>query len=300
MKSLWKVITNLIDKPDQMMRVVFSNRAFTAIAVETLEKIQTETGGLFLGVFEDNTWYVIEAIDPGPNSVFQYAYFEYDKAYTQHLINKISKLYASRLFLIGLWHRHPASLDRFSSTDDITNSKYAQMNANGAISMLVNVDPNFRLTVYHVSLPLHYEKIQYVVGDQFVPEKYLRYKSDAQITDLFETNKRELSISDNYFKVVSFFEGVFKNLPHSVSTNCFNEVSNLDYDHLIQSISDDVFFLSEELGFSCVVEKTDVGICLRVKGLSDIIVFSQDSTGLFFSHGNYRYSYHPGCFKAEK
>ena len=95
------------------MKAVFSNRAFTAVLAETTEKIKTETGGLYLGVFENDTWYIVEAIDPGPNSVFEIAYFEYDQPYTQHLIRKIANLYDSELQLIGLWHRHPGSFDVF-------------------------------------------------------------------------------------------------------------------------------------------------------------------------------------------
>lgn len=70
------------------MKVVFSDRAFAAVMAETTEKIKTETGGLFLGSFEDGVWYVIEAIDPGPKSIFEVAYFEYDQQYTQHLISR--------------------------------------------------------------------------------------------------------------------------------------------------------------------------------------------------------------------
>ena len=39
------------------MEVIFSNRAFTAVLAETAEKIKTETGGLFLGTIENDTWY---------------------------------------------------------------------------------------------------------------------------------------------------------------------------------------------------------------------------------------------------
>lgn len=46
------------------MRVVFSNRAYASVLAETTEKIKTETGGLFLGTVQDDTWYIIEAIDP--------------------------------------------------------------------------------------------------------------------------------------------------------------------------------------------------------------------------------------------
>ena len=93
--------------------VVFSERAFTSILVETQEKIRTETGGVFLGYRKGDVWYVIESIDPGPNSVFQPAYFEYDQDYINHLINKVSRLYSLQLDLIGLWHRHPGSYDSF-------------------------------------------------------------------------------------------------------------------------------------------------------------------------------------------
>lgn len=47
------------------MEVVFSQRAIAAVMAETAEKIQTETGGLFLGKVIGDTWYVVESIDPG-------------------------------------------------------------------------------------------------------------------------------------------------------------------------------------------------------------------------------------------
>ena len=99
------------------MEVVFSQRAIAAVMAETAEKIQTETGGLFLGKVIGDTWYVVESIDPGPNSIFEVAYFEYDQPYVQHLINKVAAIYQERLELIGLWHRHPGSFDQFSGTD---------------------------------------------------------------------------------------------------------------------------------------------------------------------------------------
>lgn len=159
------------------MEVVFSDRAYTAILAETTEKIKTETGGLFLGTVVGDTYYVIETIDPGPNSIFQVYYFEYDQKYTEHLINKIANLYQFKLELIGLWHRHPGSFDIFSGTDDKTNAKYAAMRECGAISALVNIDPEFRLTMYHVNKPCEYQKIHYEVGDNLIPEVLLKYKT---------------------------------------------------------------------------------------------------------------------------
>ncbi len=169
------------------MEAIFSNRAFTAVMAETTEKIKTETGGLFLGTVENDTWYIIETIDPGPKSIFKVTYFEYDQKYTEHLINKIAKLYDKPLELIGLWHRHPGSFDIFSQTDDGTNAKYAKMRPQGAISGLVNVDPEFRFTMYHVNQPCNYSKINYRVGDELIPEEYLKLKSQEKLKDKMYT-----------------------------------------------------------------------------------------------------------------
>ena len=163
------------------MKVVFSDRAYTAIRAETWLRRGTETGGIFLGLLLLDVWYVVEAIDPGPNSVFTPVQFEYDQPYTQHLINKTASLYALRFGLIGLWHRHPGSFDEFSLTDDETNLKYSRLNDGCAISALVNVDPDFRLTVYLVrpsddGTSVSYQGIPYEVGDDRFPEGFMNLR----------------------------------------------------------------------------------------------------------------------------
>ena len=170
----------------EMPKVVFSDRAMAALMTETRQMISTETGGVFLGHKQDDVWYIIESIDPGPNSVFLKVYFEYDTPYINHLINKINKLYHCELDLIGLWHRHPGSLDTFTSTDDGTNTEYAKLNPGGAISALVNIDPEFRLTMYGVTLPLQYQELPYEVGDDKIPAQYLEYIS-------METTMRQIN-----------------------------------------------------------------------------------------------------------
>ena len=184
------------------MKVIFSDRAFAAVMAETTEKIKTETGGLFLGSLEDDIWYIIESIDPGPKSIFEVAYFEYDQQYTQHLINKVANLYDKKLSLIGLWHRHPGSFDHFSSTDDGTNSKYARMRKEGAISALVNIDPEFRLTMYHVSQPCKYTTIEYNVGNHLIPDELLQYKSPERfeklMTGIIMTNTKPVALLSGF------------------------------------------------------------------------------------------------------
>ena len=158
------------------MLTIFSSRAYNAVVSESAVKDNTETGGVFLGCHENGTWYVIETIEPGPKAIFREAYFEYDQQYVEHEINKAAQKFKAELTLIGVWHKHPGSNNEFSSVDDETNTEYAKLSDNGAVSVLVNTDPDFRMTPYHVALPLEYTDIEYKVGDEFIPERLLRLK----------------------------------------------------------------------------------------------------------------------------
>ncbi len=161
------------------LHVYFSARAWTAILSETLAEIRTETGGILLGYREGNDWLVVESIDPGPGSVLQTAFFEYNEKYVTHLANRIAKLYERPLEILGLWHRHPGSFDRFSNTDDGTNATFAQMSRFGAISGLVNIDPEPRFTLYHASSPLAYTRVRFSV----VTDDELRAWAPLRSTD---------------------------------------------------------------------------------------------------------------------
>jgi integrative and conjugative element protein (TIGR02256 family) len=159
------------------MQVIFSERAYNAVVLESADKINSETGGVFLGFYENETWYVIETIEPGPKAVFQETYFEYDQQYVEYQINKMAQKYYVELTLIGNWHKHPGALDEFSVADGKTNSDYAVLSENGAISVLVNMNPEFRIMPYHVTLPLKYIKIDYKVGDDLIPPHLLQFKN---------------------------------------------------------------------------------------------------------------------------
>ena len=247
------------------MKVVFSDRAFAAIMAETTEKIKTETGGLFLGSFEDGIWYVIEAIDPGPKSIFEVAYFEYDQQYTQHLINKIANLYDKKLTLIGLWHRHPGSFDQFSSTDDGTNSKYARMRKEGALSALVNIDPKFRLTMYHVDQPCRYSVIEYDVGNHLIPDEMLRYKSPEKFANLMAG-----IISDEYkdfhpsVSLNGFLKTVLPYMKRIKLNEVFTEVKdrNIATERILDELVEDSAFLVDDQGIEYSISQVDQFICL--------------------------------------
>ena len=157
--------------------VVFSNKAYNAIIDETIKKDPIETGGILLGhVLDNGTWIVMEVLPPGIHSTHEYAYFEYDEAFVNYLANSVASKYEQELSLLGLWHRHPGSMDYFSGTDDGTNAKFASISQCGAISGLVNVDPKFRLTMRHVAYPLQYDIVEFEVGDDIIPELYFELK----------------------------------------------------------------------------------------------------------------------------
>lgn len=286
------------------MKVVFSDRAFAAIMAETTEKIKTETGGLFLGSFEDGIWYVIEAIDPGPKSIFEVAYFEYDQQYTQHLINKIANLYDKKLTLIGLWHRHPGSFDQFSSTDDGTNSKYARMRKEGAISALVNIDPKFRLTMYHVDQPCRYSVIEYDVGNHLIPDEMLRYKSPEKFVNLMAG-----IISDEYkdfhpsVSLNGFLKTVLPYMKRIKLNEVFTEVKdrNIATERILDELVEDSAFLVDDQGIEYSISQVDQFICLSQDAI-DVSVklyfrYISENDIVVFSYNNECYLYENNAFR---
>jgi integrative and conjugative element protein (TIGR02256 family) len=291
------------------MQIVFSNRAYLAIITETAEKIKTEAGGVFLGCYENGTWYVIETIDPGPNSIFHVAYFEYDKKYITHLINKIARLYQSKLTLIGLWHRHPGSFDQFSTTDAGTNSDYAKLSPHGAISVLVNIDPLFRLTPYHVALPLRYTKIPYQVGDNLIPQHLLQQK-EAEQSVRYVNGYADKSYSDKStaskpkIDFVRLLDGVKPKFePVEVCKEDFRpEEAEKHRDTLIDSLLDDITYFSETRGLALNVEQNKGSLCLSHKGANNTITkvsftyIAHKGKIVFSYEGDVCYAYTPGMF----
>lgn len=287
------------------MRVVFSNRAYASILAETTEKIKTETGGLFLGKCVDDVWYVVEAIDPGPKSIFEVAYFEYDQKYTQHLINKIANLYDTKLELIGLWHRHPGSMDFFSSTDDGTNAKYASMNPKGAISGLVNIDPKFRLTMYQVDKPCSYSRIGYEVGDELIPKELMALKSIQRFEGIMDSmlgrgpKKSSIRVSS----LGDFMEKIGSQLEeHKQKDSEFELQPSEDaIDDLIDAFFDDISFMGDNLGISLSLKSEKFGIGLvqdSVEGTETIYCYKDKNTEKFlFEYADEMYIYESSLFQ---
>jgi len=292
------------------MQIVFSDRAYIAVISETAEKIKTETGGIFLGCYEEGNWYVIEAIDPGPKSVFQVAYFEYDKKYTTHLINKIARLYQSKLTLIGLWHRHPGSFDKFSSTDDGTNSDYAKLTPDGAISVLVNIDPKFRITPYHVSWPLRYARTTYQVGDDLIPTPLLQLKKSEQSLDYingyseksYSGKNPDVKPKVDFVRLLDGIKSKFNPVQYKITNEEIKPEEAEKYrDLLIDSLLDDITYLSESCGLSLNVDQNSGYLCLSHKGANNIItkvyfMYITQREQVVFSYRDVCYLYTPGLF----
>jgi integrative and conjugative element protein (TIGR02256 family) len=290
------------------MQVIFSERAYTAILEETAEKIKTETGGVFLGCYENGIWYVIESIDPGPKSIFQVAYFEYDQKYTEHLINKIARLYQADLTLIGLWHRHPGSLDEFSSTDGGTNSDYARLSPNGAISVLVNIDPAFRMTPYHVGWPLKYTKITYKVSDELIPEHLLILKNTDQSLEYVNSYaNKSYTGNTSYEKPKVDFARLLNGIKHKLqkmelTKEDTEQTGSLNHrDLLIDSLLDDISYFSETRGLMLNIEQSDGSLYLVHKGANNTVtktrfVYLPGKEQIIFSYDDICYLYTPGMF----
>lgn len=290
------------------MKVIFSDRAYASILAETTEKIKTETGGLFLGAVDHEQWYVIEAIDPGPKSIFEVAYFEYDQAYTQHLINKIANLYEAKLTLIGLWHRHPGSFDQFSSTDDGTNSKYAKMRSEGAISALVNIDPTFRLTPYHVSQPCKYSIIEYEVGNHLIPDELLKYKTPEKfeniMDDILNGNRKKESLEDNdlHMSLYTFMKSIYPYLKRcklSIQNNCDDETVA---ERILDEIFEDITYMSDKCKVSFTISQVGSYICIsdekyQNKALRLYFKYLDDTDSVIFSMGNSCFKYKRNMFE---
>lgn len=289
------------------MQVIFSDRAYASVMAETTEKIETETGGLFLGTVEGETWYIVEAIDPGPNSVFEVAYFEYDKKYTQHLINKIANLYSEKLSLIGLWHRHPGSFDVFSTTDNGTNAKYAAMRSCGAISGLVNIDPTFRFTMYHVARPCKYTKIKYLVGDNLIPKKYLTLKSTEEFERIMDNILHPNSSDDELVPSVSLRSFLDKILPALESRKYSIAVARPDAndentkDELINTIVSDLTFMSDEIGIQMSVLQRSGLIAIVQEAVDETVqaffAFDAKERVTVFQYQKQNYLYEEGLFE---
>jgi len=287
------------------MRVVFSDRAYRAVLAETAEKVSTETGGIFLGCFEDDVCYVVETIDPGPKSTFQVAFFEYDQPYTQHLINKVARLYQHPMTLVGLWHRHPGSYDVFSPTDERTNHRYAQLSTWGAVSALINIDPVLRISTYHVERASGYKPVAYDIGDHLIPEGLLRPRSAESFLEYIngweagQSAPKHTSRTD-LDRLMTLIQPSLHELDWTRSGDAPSmpdaERALAMRDLLADALVDDIVFLSEVKGVVLEIKQDELGISITQKDGPAQLRFACISLDgrIALSYKDRRYSYTAG------
>lgn len=310
---------------------MFSERAIIALLSETQEHIKTETGGVFLGHRCGNIWYIVETIDPGLNCIFRPAYFEYDDVYLNHLMNKVDRLYKKPLEIIGLWHRHPGSFDQFSGTDDGTNIKYARRHQDGAVSALVNIDPNFRITMYHITDPLSYRKVKYTVGDKYFPPEFLAYATRKKyLNQINHPNGLENGLLSKLKKVGGFINGKdaselftdeyldrkfsFSNILHEylyeekTKEKCEvrymdpNDLTDADLDFVLESIQTDIDYF-EETGIKVTLTMLASGglelkeNCVMTGSTPIAITMFTNDGKVLFNYNEKSFEYFSGMFK---
>ena len=169
--------------------IVLSERAYKSILAETFTHGNRETGGILLGHFVNKIWYIIEVIDPGLITVNNSTYFEFDIEYVNHRMRTINRLYNYPLTILGVWHRHPGSMDTFSTTDISSIHTHVSESQNGILSMLVNVDPELRMTFYYCSKECTLMKVPYDVGDNVIIKDIIVLADERKIQENIGTGK---------------------------------------------------------------------------------------------------------------
>lgn len=176
-------------------RVVISDRAYASIVAESLSRDPLETGGILLGHYRNDTWYVVESTDPGIDTSHTTVHHEMDQKYHNHIYPVISRLYEEVLLLLGLWHRHPGSYNKFSSDDNRTNTEYAKVIEKGALSFLINFVPEAQLTCYYLDYcdTGAYFQPKVEIGDKYFEETdFLKVASMDTLLNRRKQMKAEL------------------------------------------------------------------------------------------------------------
>lgn len=178
---------------DRCEAIYISDRAYTSIIAEALSRDPLETGGILLGVYEGNKWYVVEATDPGIHTTHSTVHHEMDEKYHNHVYPVTSRLYKHDLVLEGLWHRHPGDFNKFSQDDNRTNDAYAKAIGNGTLSFLLNFTPEAELTCYYLD-----EKGtgEYYTPKVYIGDKYFRGTDYLELADAKTLKARKEQMQD--------------------------------------------------------------------------------------------------------
>lgn len=162
------------------IHVVLSQKAYSMIISEVLRNGIRETGGLFIGRIYKKIWYVVDVVDEGLLTQSTPEFFSWDRDYVNHVYSRIREIYKYPLTILGFWHKHPGSIDYFSIEDEQTIQSNLQDAKNGLISMLVNLDPELRMTFYWC-YGTRIMQVKYDFGDKYFVPEFLQLATPEEI-----------------------------------------------------------------------------------------------------------------------
>lgn len=296
-----------------------ATRAYRRLLLEVLGAFQTETGGALLGELGQDQAWAVESIDPGPRAVLEPAYFEFDHEYMTHLANRVAAEYRQPPRLIGLWHRHPGSLDRFSSLDHRTNHSFAALCGGLALSGLVNLDPDLRLTFYEVEargepgehvaeitpeqaaagLPgVLYRRLPVSLGDAGIPEAHLARRTPRAL----EGEIRERARGRLEEARQGFLGRIKRRAARLAGRGSVEDGRQLP---LLDALEEELLFLDAQPDYSYQLHLVDrqlfvtLFLANRIAGypLSLTLRFFQDREGLSVDLEGTRFPFHTGILR---
>lgn len=170
---------------------VLSRRAAGAVAAEARAAGSADCGGLLLGRRCGVVWFIIEAIDAGPDALAQPGFFAYDMKYVNHVVNKTRLIYKEPLDLLGLWHSSRDSEP--SVSDKEAGIRFAALNPSGAVISHVNAGRKPEL--FYVSAFGAIEPLRSEINEKAIPPSMQAYAHDDKLQNagLFKLTRALLS-----------------------------------------------------------------------------------------------------------
>lgn len=173
-----------VDSPSPRCRqVIGSKRSLTTIIAEAYANGGDETGGILLGHMDGADWYLVESTGPGYDAMHTPTRHEMNNRFVNYVYRTTAHLYRDMPTLIGFWHRHPGTFNRFSDLDDVVNTKYVAAVGNGTLSFLVNFTPEPQLTCYYLDPDdWCYHPVHLIVDNKTLNTKgYLAYATPDEL-----------------------------------------------------------------------------------------------------------------------
>ena len=181
------------------------------------------------------------------------------------------------------------------------------MRSCGAISALVNIDPKFRITMYHVGQPCRYSKIAYVVGNELIPDKYLRLKTPQRYEKIMDDILNGKNSNGDFHPSVSFKSFLSMVKPFFADRYITDkivrpkELSEDSKNALIEAVVSDIDFMSDELGIELQIVQKNGSLALIQDSVDGVVqlffVYDENKQRSVFQYEGLNYVYEDGLFE---